>query len=98
MADYVNVFVGGEAIRGSVSQKRLAAVAAGTGSHPRLEAQERASQITARLIRNGQAYRAMRVKFPGRFFNRLVRTTTEKQGRMTISTRTLEARRSPAAL
>lgn len=76
----------------------MAAVEAGTGLYPRLEAQERASQAPARLIRNGQAHRAMRVKFPARFFNRLVRTTTGKQGRMIFPTRALEARLSPAAI
>ena len=76
----------------------MAAVAAGTDLHPRLEAQDHASQIAARLIRNGQAHRAMRMKFPARFFNRLVRTKTGKRGWMTFSTRTLEARQSPAAI
>jgi hypothetical protein len=52
-----------------MSQARIAALVTGSGSQPRFEEQERASQITARLIRNGQAHRAMRVKFPARFFN-----------------------------
>ena len=86
MADYTGVFVVGEAICESVSQTRVAAVVAGTGLHPRLEAQEHASQAPARLIRNGQARNAMRVEFPARFFDRLVRTTTGEQGRMTFST------------
>jgi hypothetical protein len=38
------------------------------------------------------------VEFPARFFNRLVRTKTGKRGWMTFSTRTLEARESPAAI
>jgi hypothetical protein len=76
VADYVNVFVVGEAIRESVNQTKVAALVAGTDSQPRFEGQDRASQITARLFRNGQAHRAMRVEFPARFFNRLVRTTT----------------------
>jgi len=52
-----------------MSQTRVTALATGTGSQPGFEEQERASQITARLLRNGQAHRAMRVKFPARFFN-----------------------------
>jgi hypothetical protein len=87
----------GAALREPMSQTRIAAVIAGTGSQPRFEEQDRASQITARLIRNGQAHRAMRVKFPARFFNRLTRTTTGKQCRMIFSTRTFESRRSSAA-
>lgn len=63
MTDYVNVFVVGEAIRETRCQIRMAAVVAGIGSQKKLEDQDRASQITARLIRNGQAHRAMRVKF-----------------------------------
>ena len=35
---------------------------------------------TARLVYNGQARRAMLVEFPARFFNRLARTTTRRQG------------------
>jgi hypothetical protein len=50
----LNVFVVGEAIGESVNQTRMAAVAAGTGSHTRFEEQNRASQVPARLIRNGQ--------------------------------------------
>jgi hypothetical protein len=70
----------GAAIRERMSQIWIAAVVAGTGSQPRFEEQDRASQITARLIRNGQARHAMRVEFPARFFNRLARTITGKQG------------------
>jgi len=81
VAAYVNIFAIGVAIREPVSQRRMAAVAAGTGSQPRHEEQNRASQITARLIRNGQAHRAMRVKFPARLSNRLDRTTKGKQDR-----------------
>ena len=82
MADYVNVFVVGEAIREPVSQAKVAAVIASTDSQPRFEEQDRTSQkLTARLIRNGQAHRAMRVKFPARLSNRLVRTTIGKQDR-----------------
>ena len=69
-----------EAIREPMGQTRIAAVAAGTGSQPKFEKQDRASQITARLIRNGQRRHAMRVEFPARFFNRLAPTTTDKQG------------------
>ena len=79
MAAYVKVFVIGEAIREPMSQTGLAAVVAGTGSQPRLEAHHRASQIIARLIRNGQARRAIRVEFPARSFNRLAPTTTDRQ-------------------
>jgi len=81
VAAYVNIFAIGAAIREPMSQTRMAAVAAGTGSQPRHEEQNRASQITARLIRNGQAHRAMRVKFPARLSNRLDRTTKGKQDR-----------------
>jgi hypothetical protein len=63
-----------------MSQIWIAAVVAGTGSQPRFEEQDRASQIPARLIRNGQARHAMRVEFPARFFTRLARTTTGRQG------------------
>jgi len=35
---------------------------------------------TARLVRNGQARRAMLVEFPARFFNRFARTTTGRHG------------------
>ena len=73
---YVNVFVIGEVMRESMNQTMVAAAVAGTGLQPRFEEQDRASQISARLFRNGQAHRAMRVEFPARFFNRLVRTTT----------------------
>ena len=69
-----------EAIRELMGQARIPAVAADMGSEPRFEEQDRASQITARLIRNGQARHAMRVEFPTRFFNRLARTTTDNQG------------------
>ena len=48
--------------------------------------------IAARFIRNGHAHRAMRVKFPARFFNRLARTTTSTQG-----LRSFDSRRSSAA-
>jgi hypothetical protein len=41
----MNVFVVGEAIRESVSRTKVAAVAADTGSQPRFEKQDRASQI-----------------------------------------------------
>jgi len=80
VAAHLPVFVVGEAIHEPMSQTRIAAVVAGSGLQPRFEEQDRASQITARLIRNGQARHAMRVEFPARFFNRLARTTTAKQG------------------
>jgi hypothetical protein len=70
----------GAAIREPMSQTRIAAVVVGSGLQPRFEEQDRASQITARLIRNGQAHHAMRVEFPARFFNRLARITKGKQG------------------
>ena len=71
---YVKFFVVDAAICEPMSQRGLPAVVAGAVSQPRLEERDRASQITARLIRNGQAHRAMRVEFPARFFNRLART------------------------
>ena len=64
----------GVAIREPMS--RLAAVVASTGSQPRFEEHDHASQTAARLFRNGQARHAMRVEFPARFFNRLGHTTT----------------------
>jgi hypothetical protein len=94
----VKVFVVGEGIRGTIRHMRMAAAAAGTDSQTQFEEQDRASQIAARLIRNGHAHRAMRVKFPARFFNRLVPTTTGKPDRMIFSTRTFDARQSPAAI
>jgi hypothetical protein len=97
VATHVQVFVVGSAIREPMSQTGVAAVVAGRGSKPRFDERDRASQITARLIRNGQAHHAMRVEFPARFFNRLARTTTSTQGRMIFPTRTFEARRSSAA-
>jgi len=72
--------VADEAISEPMGQAGIAAVVAGTGSQPRFEEQDRASQIAARLIRNGQARHAMRVEFPARFFDRLAFTTTGKQG------------------
>ena len=62
-----------------MSQTRIAAVVAGTGSQPGLEAHNRASQIIACLTRNGQARRVMHVEFPTRFFNRLTPATTGEQ-------------------
>jgi len=91
VGDYVNVFVVGEARRESLSQTRVAAVVAGTDSQPRFEGQDRASQITARLFRNGQAHRAMRVEFPARFFNRLTLTTIRTQDLMIYSARAAES-------
>ena len=89
---YVKFFVVDPAIREPMSQIGLPAVVAGAGSQPRFEERDRASQITARLIRNGQAHHAMRVEFPARFFNRLARTTTSTQG-----LRSFDSRRSSAA-
>jgi hypothetical protein len=97
VAAHLQVFVVGVAICEPMSQTRIAAVVAGSGLQPRFEEQNRASQITARLIRNGQAHRAMRVKFPARFFNRLTRTSTGKQCRMIFSTSPFESRRSSVA-
>ena len=64
-----------------MSQREPPAPVEGAGSQTRFEERDRASQITARLIRNGQAHHAMRVDFPARFFNCLARTTTNTQGR-----------------
>ena len=60
-------------------QTRLVAVTMSIASLTGFDKQGCASPITARLIRNGQAYRAMRVKFPARVLNRLDPTTAEKQ-------------------
>jgi len=97
VAAQVQVLVVGAARHEPLSQTRIAVLATDTGSHLGFEEQERASQITARLIRNGQAHRAMRVKFPARFFNRLTRTSTGKQCRMIFSTSPFESRRSSVA-
>jgi len=67
----VNGFVVDAAVRESVSQIGMAAVGANTGSQPRVDQQNRASQAPARLIRNGQARNAMRVEFPARFITDL---------------------------
>jgi len=56
---------------GEIQQVRRAVAAPGLASLRGLDEQGCASPITARLIRNGQAHRAMRVKFPARFLNRL---------------------------
>jgi len=77
---YGQVFVVGAAIREPINQTGIAAVVAGTGSQPRFEERDHASQTAARLIRNGQARPAMLVEFPTHYFNRLARTTTGKQG------------------
>jgi hypothetical protein len=66
---YVKVFVVGAVMREPMNQTGLAAAVAGTGPQPRFEEQDRASQIPARLIRNGHSHRAMRVEFPARFFS-----------------------------
>jgi len=71
VAMHVQGFVVGAARCEPISQTGITPLATDTGSQPRFEEQERASQITARLIRNGQVHRAMRVKSPARFFNRL---------------------------
>src|SRR4029077_5457940 len=75
----MNVFVVGAAICEPMSHTRMAADIAGTGLQTRFEEQNCASQIAARLIRNGQAHRAMRAEFPERFFNRLALATTNTQ-------------------
>src|SRR5688572_3072987 len=51
----------------STSRRRSPSATAGAGSQTRFEVGDRASQITARLIRNGQAHHAMRMDFPERF-------------------------------
>jgi hypothetical protein len=50
---YVKVFVIGAVMREPMNQTGIAAAVAGTGPQPRFEEQDRASQISARLIRNG---------------------------------------------
>ncbi|HSL05747.1 MAG TPA: hypothetical protein VK901_19675 [Nitrospiraceae bacterium] len=81
-----------------IRHTRMAAVVAGEDSQTQFEKQDCASQIAARLIRNGHAHRAMRVKFPARFLNYLALTTTDTQDRMIFSTRTFDARQLPAAI
>jgi hypothetical protein len=49
VADYVNVFGVGEAIREPLSQAKVAAVLASTDSQPRVEDQDRTSQINRPL-------------------------------------------------
>jgi hypothetical protein len=79
----MQIFVVCVAIREPMN--RRAAVVAGTGSQPRFEEHDHSSQTAARLFRNGQARRAMLVEFPTRYFNRLARTTTGKQGSHDLS-------------
>lgn len=69
MLVYVKVFVNGAVMREPMNQTGIAAAVAGTGLQPRFEEQDRASQISARIIRNGQSHHAMRVEFPARFFS-----------------------------
>ncbi len=59
----------GAVMREPMNQTAIAAAVAGIGPQPRFEVQDRASQISARLIRNGQSHHAMRVEFPARFFS-----------------------------
>ena len=87
----------GAAIREPLSDTRMAADIAGTGLQTRFGKQDCASQIAARLIRNGQAHRVMRVEFPERFFNRLARATTCTQDLTIFVARTFKTNRSPAA-
>ena len=89
MLVYVKVFVIGAVKREPMNQTVVAAAVAGSGLQPRFEEQDRASQISARLIRNGQSHHAMRVEFPARFLNPLARTTARGQGRVMCSTRTV---------
>jgi hypothetical protein len=63
----MKIFQAGAARREPLSDVRMAADIARTGLQPKLDEQDYASQIAARLIRNGQAHRAMRVEFPERF-------------------------------
>ena len=56
----------GAVMREPMNQTGIDAEVAGTGLQPRFEEQDRASQISARLIRNGQSHHAMRVEFPAR--------------------------------
>ena len=67
----------GVVMREPTNQTGITAAVAGTGPQPRFEEQDRASQVSARLIRNGQSHHAMRVEFPARFFscNDSVRST-----------------------
>jgi hypothetical protein len=72
---YMQILVVGGGLYESTRQTVIAVVAADTASDRRFGTHERASQIVARLIRNGQARRAMRVEFPARFFNCLAATS-----------------------
>ena len=74
---YVTVYVNNYAVGQMTWQTRLAALTASMASLTGFDKQGCASPITARLIRNGQAYRAMRVKFPARVLNRPDPTTVE---------------------
>jgi hypothetical protein len=71
----VTVYVNNYAVGQMTWQTRLAALTASMASLTAFDKQGCASPITARLIRNGQAYRAMRVKFPARVLNRPDPTT-----------------------
>jgi hypothetical protein len=66
---YVKFLLVVAAICDPKSQRWPPALVAGAGSQTKFEERDRASQITARLIRNGQAHHAMRVEFPARFLN-----------------------------
>jgi hypothetical protein len=94
----IQILVAGGGMKdGPMSRTRSADGSTGIPLRPSIEEYDCASPITARLIRNGQAHRAMRVKFPARFFNRLTRTSTGKQCRMIFSTSPFESRRSSVA-
>jgi hypothetical protein len=94
----MKIFQAGAARREPLSDVRMAADIARTGLQPKLDEQDYASQIAARLIRNGQAHRAMRVEFPERFFIRLARTTTSTQDRTIVVAHMFNANRSPAVI
>jgi hypothetical protein len=64
----VQILVAGGGMKdGPMSRTRPAAGSTGILLRPSIEGDDCASPITARLIRNGQAHRAMRVEFPARF-------------------------------
>jgi hypothetical protein len=66
---YVKLFVIGAVMREPMNQTGIPAAVVGAGPQTKFEEQDRASQIPARLIRNGQSHHAMRVEFPARFFS-----------------------------
>jgi hypothetical protein len=69
VAVYVKLSVICAVMREPMNQTGITTAVADTSPQPRFGEQDRASQITARLIRNGQSHHAMRVEFPARFLS-----------------------------